>query len=392
MSGLKFEELSSNWKKLQGKLQAEKKESAQNHGVKRKRTEERNKIANRFKKPRVAEHGIQGANKKYKMGSNVSRPQEPATNGVQHATTLANKLGITPDHVSSAYGTRTPLQRNHVDHINGGLHSTHKAGRYVSLDCEMVGTGTPPHYTDNILARVSLVNFHGEQLYDSYVLPPLGTEIEDIKDYRTFVSGITPEHIQPEVARPFKDVQRDVADLLDGRVLVGHALRNDLTVLMLSHPKRDLRDTSRHPPFRVASGGRPPALRVLARKELGWEIQGGEHSSLEDARAAMGLFRKEKLGFDEEVRKRFGTHTVLTKKTVKTKGEAAGRRKGEGDKDGDQDEDGDEDDSDDRDELELLEGEEDDLDIDREELPANTKGSIPKAKKKTKKKKRTKRK
>jgi RNA exonuclease 4 len=36
------------------------------------------------------------------------------------------------------------------------------------------------------------------------------------------------------------------------------------------------------------------------------EIQTGEHSSIEDARATMGLFRKEKVGFEEDNRKRFG--------------------------------------------------------------------------------------
>ena len=124
------------------------------------------------------------------------------------------------------------------DHINSGLHSTNRVGKYISLDCEMVGTGLPPH-TDNVLARVSVVNFHGEQLYDSYVLPSPGLIVED---YRTFVSGIQPHHLKPGYARPFVEVQTDVAHLLHARILVGHALRNDLDVLMLSHPKRDVRD------------------------------------------------------------------------------------------------------------------------------------------------------
>ena len=40
-------------------------------------------------------------------------------------------------------------------------------------------------------------------------------------------------------------MQREVAALLKGRVLVGHAVYNDLKVLMLSHPKRHTRDTAR---------------------------------------------------------------------------------------------------------------------------------------------------
>lgn len=37
---------------------------------------------------------------------------------------------------------------------------------------------------------------------------------------------------------------------------------------------------------------RPQALRVLAKKELGLDIQSGEHSSVDDARAALYLYHK----------------------------------------------------------------------------------------------------
>ena len=43
----------------------------------------------------------------------------------------------------------------------------------------------------------------------------------------------------------FEVVQHEVAALLKGRVLVGHAVYNDLKVLMLSHPKKHTRDTAR---------------------------------------------------------------------------------------------------------------------------------------------------
>ena len=47
-------------------------------------------------------------------------------------------------------------------------------------------------------------------------------------DYRTAVSGILPKHLKR--ALPFSTVQREVAALLKGRVLVGHAVHNDLKV------------------------------------------------------------------------------------------------------------------------------------------------------------------
>jgi len=82
------------------------------------------------------------------------------------------------------------------------------------------------------------------------------------------------------VAREFEDVQKEVSAILTDRILVGHAIKNDLEVLLLSHPKRDVRDTSQHPGFRKLSAGRPPGLKKLAHEVLGIEIQGGEHSSV----------------------------------------------------------------------------------------------------------------
>ena len=96
---------------------------------------------------------------------------------------------------------------------------------------------------NSVLARVSIVNYHGEQLYDSFVRPR-----DYVTDWRTHVSGVAPKHMA--TARDFETVQKDVADLLEGRILVGHALKHDLEVLFMSHPKKDLRDTSRFGEFR----------------------------------------------------------------------------------------------------------------------------------------------
>lgn len=209
----------------------------------------------------------------------------------------AEENDISPKDLAAAYGT-SPKSASLVntqdieEKINEGLSSVAEAGKYIALDCEMVGVGPDPD-TDSALARISIVDYHGHQLYDSFVLPK-----EAVTDYRTFVSGITPQLLRS--ARSLEVVQADVAGLLDGRILVGHSIRNDLDALLLGHPKRDIRDTSRYPPYRKLAGGRSPGLKKLARELLGITIQGGEHSSVEDARTTMLLFRKEKEGFERE--------------------------------------------------------------------------------------------
>jgi RNA exonuclease 4 len=195
-------------------------------------------------------------------------------------------------------GSRS-LAENKNDRLNEGVSQTAIAGKYIALDCEMVGYGPNPK-DDSQLARVSLVNYHGEQIYDSFVTPQV-----PVTDYRTHITGLTP-HILKTQGRPFKEVQKDVQAFLGGRVLVGHALKNDLDVLMINHSRRDIRDTSRHANYRAISKGKTPALRNLAKEFLGVEIQMGVHSSVEDARTAMLLYRREKDVFEAEYTGKFG--------------------------------------------------------------------------------------
>lgn len=150
--------------------------------------------------------------------------------------------------------------------------------KQIAMDCEMVGVEVGVN--NSILARVSLVNAHGDCIYDKYVKPT-----EPILDYRTRFSGIRPKDL--ENASDFKIVQQEVADIISGRILVGHSLKNDLGVLFLSHPRNAIRDTSKFKKFRV---GAIPALRNLAKKFLGVTIQDGEHCSVQDALAAMQLY------------------------------------------------------------------------------------------------------
>lgn len=369
MPGLEVANLSSNWKILQQRLKAGAKQDAAAQGLKRKREGEPEKTAK-------SQSQSNGVKRSKSGGKTFDPPQKKHNMGASHSKWASSDKDNASSRKSSdanatSLGKRTEKPRSSssasstITLVNQGLHPSHKPGKYLALDCEMVGTGPPPA-SDNVLARVSIVNYHGEQIYDSYVqsLPDV-----QVTDYRTFVSGIRPEHMRPDVARPFAEVQKEVAQLLDGKILVGHALKNDLDVLILSHPKRDIRDTARHAPFRKTSMGRAPALRKLAKELLGMEIQGGEHSSVEDARATMLLFRLEKDAFEKEVALKFG---AAIRREQKAKEEALRKAKAKAD----------------------AEEEESDLEDEDEEdddAEGGSKQASKAGKKKKKKKKRTKR-
>ncbi len=66
-----------------------------------------------------------------------------------------------------------------------------------------------------------------------------------------------------------------------------------LQALLLSHKRKDVRDTSRYPPLmreQPRTGKlKPRALRHLAAEQLGLTIQEGEHSPVDDAVRCCGL-------------------------------------------------------------------------------------------------------
>eukprot|EP00045_Choanoeca_perplexa_P009877 m.97803 g.97803 ORF g.97803 m.97803 type:complete len:332 (+) comp15061_c0_seq2:92-1087(+) len=156
------------------------------------------------------------------------------------------------------------------------------ADKYLAMDCEMVGVGS--NGRTDVLARCSIVNRDGDTVLDSFVSPK-----ERVVDYRTAVSGVRRGDLLK--APSFEQIQTRVAALLKDRVLIGHSVHHDLKVLMLSHPRHLIRDTSKYPPFRALFGGKTPSLRKLSQKLLKRQIQVSEHSSVEDAKATMDVYK-----------------------------------------------------------------------------------------------------
>ncbi|KAL4917501.1 hypothetical protein BDW62DRAFT_211192 [Aspergillus aurantiobrunneus] len=269
--GMERKSLSSNWKKLQETL---KKEASTAPTPKRKRSDREAQNDLVKKRKTVAQAG-----KRTSQTAPASKKRNRMSQGSSEAG------GNTTQDVSRRDSIASPKD-------NEGRSPIVEIGKYIAVDCEMVGIGPNPD-NDSALARISIVNYNGDQVYDSYVRPK-----EMVTDWRTHVSGILPKHMVE--ARTLEQVQKEVAEILDGRILVGHALRNDLDALLLSHPKRNIRDTSKHPPYRKLAGGGSPRLKILASEFLGLRIQDGAHSSVEDAKATMLLYRRDKDEFERE--------------------------------------------------------------------------------------------
>ena len=157
-------------------------------------------------------------------------------------------------------------------------HATTGLTKAIGIDCEMVGVGPKKQ---SALARISMVNQFGHTIYDKFVKPD-----EKITDYRTFVSGIRPGDLKDGL---HIDIARgEVEQIVRGRVLVGHAIKNDLVALGIRHPGASVRDTSIY--FKPMFNGKVPSLKRLSETLLNVKVQTGEHSSVEDAKATMRLY------------------------------------------------------------------------------------------------------
>ncbi|XP_010292422.1 PREDICTED: RNA exonuclease 4, partial [Phaethon lepturus] len=200
-------------------------------------------------------------------------------------------------------GLETVQSKQSVEQVLVKEKASEGLTRAVAMDCEMVGVG--PKGEDSIVARVSIVNQFGKCIYDKYVKPT-----EEVTDYRTAVSGIRPENIN--TGEDFKTVQKEVADILKGRILVGHALRNDLKVLFLDHPRKKIRDTQRYKPFRQRVKNARPSLKLLCEKLLNVQVQTSEHCSIQDAQAAMRLYTLEKKKWEAAVKNKSNNKNCKT--------------------------------------------------------------------------------
>lgn len=111
----------------------------------------------------------------------------------------------------------------------------------------MVGLGQGGE--ESALARVSIVNYHGHVVLDTFVQPR-----ERVTDFRTWVSGVRESDVMN--APPFDDVQKQVAGVIKDKILIGHAVENDLKVSLQLPFVLSQADTTGTPSF--SSESAPP--------------------------------------------------------------------------------------------------------------------------------------
>jgi RNA exonuclease 4 len=208
-------------------------------------------------------------------------------------------------------------------------HSLPAKSDFIALDCEMVGVG-PGGYSSSA-ARVTIIDWYGNVLLDEYI-----QQTEPVTDYRTYVSGITEQDLSSKATMTLDECRFLVVELLQSRILVGHALKNDLRALGVTHPWWLIRDTAKYEPFmqvRFDDGILwPRKLKELVKERLsssgdggngngngnqnyeGFQTPGQPHCPLEDAWAALDLYKSVQTKWERVIQYKVERTNQITKK------------------------------------------------------------------------------
>lgn len=100
-----------------------------------------------------------------------------------------------------------------------------KETQVLALDCERVLTDKGER-----LARVSIVNFYGNIVFDTLV-KPCNHYQDDYKvlDYRESITGILPIDLRD--APTFANIDPIIKKILKNKTIVGHSLKDDFSIL-----------------------------------------------------------------------------------------------------------------------------------------------------------------
>lgn len=155
--------------------------------------------------------------------------------------------------------------------------------KIVSLDCSTVGGPNNQH----ILARVTIVDFHGKVILDTFVSPETG-----VRDFRFKNSGVKQQNL---IGAPsFSAVQKRVHDIIVDKIVVGDNLQFHFLILGLSKSIKLARDI-RTNGFILETYGHTSqeavSLKKLSKLILQRDIQIVCNDSIENAIALMDIYK-----------------------------------------------------------------------------------------------------
>lgn len=121
-------------------------------------------------------------------------------------TTIQPELSTNPSNsMKTHHGNQATIKKFTVTSKStsqtGSSSVPHNPMKYVSLDCEMVGTGLKGHCSE--LARCSIVTYDGDVIYDKFIKP-----VNPVTDLRTRWSGVRWRDLRN--ATPFKEARAEV--------------------------------------------------------------------------------------------------------------------------------------------------------------------------------------
>ncbi|KAG8743574.1 poly(A)-specific ribonuclease [Ceratobasidium sp. 414] len=188
--------------------------------------------------------------------------------------------------------------------IDAEFVSLQKASRAAMSENEMRSDGTKKVLRPSqlCLARVSVLREDGRAFIDDYIHTS-----DTIVDYLTEFSGIKPGDLDPYSSEhalvPLKSAYKKLRLLIDlGCIFIGHGLSKDFRIINIAVPKEQVLDTVDI--YFLKERQRRIGLRFLSWYLLRQTIQIDTHNSIEDARAALLLYKlymqlEEERKFDE---------------------------------------------------------------------------------------------
>ena len=170
----------------------------------------------------------------------------------------------------------------------------------MAFDCEFVEINK----NQNGLARISVINEHGDVILDTFCKPE-----GEVTDYRYEITGICAADL--ENALNYKECRKSMLKLFKNKIIIGHSVDNDFLVLDYEHHKNLIRDTAKYKKFQN-NINQACSLKFLSEKHLGIIIQTEAHDSVEDARAALCLYKIYEKEMEKEIMNK--NHKMIRKK------------------------------------------------------------------------------